>query len=195
MTVLVALQDKRKKLYLAADRQVSGGNIKYATPTGKVVKVGEYLLGFCGDAYIGHVCASLPPPPTPPSNNLTATQLYAFMNEHYLSYLIKHLRRHHIIDDKKHHLPKEVDAEKVSLGLFVGLKNFLFTVDIDDERLVILPLPIPQTAGCGDQLALGAISIIEELSPNLPIKEKFSLVFNAVHKHDLFCGKEFDIIS
>lgn len=196
MTAIVAIRDKRKKLYFAGERRVVAGSRRYDSPIPKITKRDGYLLGSAGTSYLCSVIQNvIPLPPVPETTDPKALVEYLLGN--LIPEWVAYLRDNQFIEQGEVRLvgdSKDISNEESRVvHTLIGVNNHAFEFLIDTQEMHFDIVPTPYAVGCGGPVGLAALLALNTV--DLTLMKKLELAFEIINKLDAFCGKEFDLVS
>ena len=134
-------------VYMGSDSMISSGYIKYAQNIPKIIRRGNVLMGLTGRCRNNNLLAhSLVVPRIPEKKE----DIMAYMVNEFV-YELRECYR------KAGFLKKSHEVEKSHSKFLVGIKGLLFEVDFDFN---VMGFDKYHTAGSGEEVALGALSIM-----------------------------------
>lgn len=174
MTVVVALR-QNNSLYVAADRLISGDNIKTTMSRPKIWSRPGYLFGFCGTLEGEHVQSKFKP--SKPTGDIDT-----FMQGQFLEELKDFYDEWNIFRDQRN---------DDGLGLIVCTGEYIY--EHSPAYLTMTRYEIPyMSIGSGSQYAMGSLYSTQDLTDP---RERLRRSVKAACEFSTSCGLPMDILS
>ncbi len=178
MTLIIAYVDEENKTtYIGADSSGIKGDTKYIQKNPKVFYNHhnfKFLIGFTSSFRMGQILQYNLIPPDIPKLMLERDELERYM----VTDFIEEVRS--TFDDYGY-LQRFEDGDDKGGVFFVAYENKLFLIDGDFH---VSSFTINYAAiGCAEPEAMGSLSTIERLNPQMHPEDKIKLAFTVAHKH------------
>ena len=164
MTCIVGVRTK-DGVVMGGDSAAVSGLSRSCRKDPKVFRRGDFIMGFTVSFRYGQILQYEFDPPELPTNCKSGKALHKFMVTQFIPELRETLRQHGWL--------KIQDGIEENGYLIVGIRNFLFEVDTDFQ--VGWPAESFAACGCGEDYALGALAILDNVEIEAEEKVKLAL--------------------
>ncbi len=178
------------KLFFAGDRRISW-NFSQAqiAPRPKVTMLDGILRAGTGTSVLCDEFTDLFKAP-----KLTKKDdSFMYVQHKLLPSFLKHLRDRGWVRKGECKLTKFEEAD-LSATCLVGIGTDLYELDISQDLIAVGAISSPFAAGCGGQLAWGALLALEKTAPDMKPEDKLKIALNAAAEVSPGCDSNIDII-
>lgn len=180
---------------MAADRRISSNHIYYRSPTPKIIKIKDFLVGMAGDdSYSSEIATVIEGIPDCKSLKMSVD---SYIRKVFFPKIIDTLRKKGVVHREEIRINKDpglIDRQN-SRGVFmlVGVKGHVFEMGLDESDYTVSEVPLPYAIGAGGSYALGSLHTTSQL--DLPAKEKLKLAIDAAAAYHWSCDSDIDYIA
>lgn len=151
------MKNKNGKLVFAADRRISSESMYFRSPTAKLLKKDNIIIGSAGDAFINKLVEN-----SIQSPDLGKQTVDEYMYNDFFPNLMETLKKQQIVHKDENRLNVDVtltdDEESDSTAIFLlAIEHKLYELQLTPKAIILNEVSTPFAIGSGGDFAMGSL--------------------------------------
>lgn len=181
------------KLVFAADRRISSESMYFRSPTAKLLKKDNIIIGSAGDAFINKLVEN-----SIQSPDLGKQTVDEYMYNDFFPNLMETLKKQQIVHKDENRLNVDVtltdDEESDSTAIFLlAIEHKLYELQLTPKAIILNEVSTPFAIGAGAEYALGSLFTTKGMKLNCV--QRLKLAITVAGQLSPSCDTDVDILS